>query len=267
MTIYTRCTILFALFFSLNILAVVTHPLSHGTRDEDNQELNQGNTDSNSSNNIQVVREHVTELVQASVAVDLGFVKLGLSSTSFHHSSFAAGVGDDLGSGGGLVVPHGPVLVGLHTTAVHILLDEVPGGGEGFVAVSLVKLQPFLHVLGYLFLEVSLESEGCNAGTNLSDEDAEEKESVHVHHAFVLLAGSAASEEADDKDDTTKDNDEDRSVNIVVSQEVEVVLGLDLSISTKTNQDNTNEGKDEVTDYHEVFDETLAARLHNDDFI
>ena len=109
---------------------------------------------------------------------------------------------DDLSSGGGLVVSDLPIFVVSDSAALDILLDKVPGGGEGLIAV-VVELQSLIHVLLNLVVEVSLESEGGDASTNLGNEDTEEEESIHVHHALVLCAGSAASEEADDEDDST----------------------------------------------------------------
>ena len=149
------------------------------------------------SNNVQVVLECVAELGETSILEDL--VLLVVHPTPLHLARDAAGVRDS----GGDVVASLPVLVVLHATTLHVLLDQVPGGGEGFIVRSVVVLEALLHVLLDLVLEISFESEGCDAGSDLSDEDAEEEESVEVHHALVLVAGSAASKEGDDENNST----------------------------------------------------------------
>ena len=149
------------------------------------------------SNNVQIVLECVAELGETSILEDL--VLLVVHPTPLHLARDAAGVRDS----GGDVVASLPVLVVLHATTLHVLLDQVPGGGEGFIVRSVVVLEALLHVLLDLVLEISFESEGCDAGSDLSDEDTEEEESVEVHHALVLVAGSAASKEGDDENNST----------------------------------------------------------------
>merc|ERR1712029_569816 len=232
---------------NLHILSVVAHPLAHAVGHEHHQQLSHRHTDSNSSNNVQVVVECVAELGETSILEDL--VLLVVHPTPLHLARDAAGVRDS----GGVVVASLPLLVVLHATTLHVLLDQVPGGGEGFIVRSVIVLETLFHVLLDLVLEISFESEGCDAGSDLSNEDTEEEESVEVHHALVLVAGSAASKEGDNENNSTEDDDEDGSVDIVVSEEVEVVFGFNLSVGSKTNQESSNESEDAVADDHEVF--------------
>ena len=97
-----------------------------------------------------------------------------------------------------------PVTIVLYSTARELILNQVPGCGDSFKPHSSVVLDTILHVLGDLILQVSLKSKGSNASCNLGDENEEEDSAVCVDEALVLLTGTAASKQSDDKDGTSQ---------------------------------------------------------------
>merc|ERR1711934_395987 len=121
----------------------------------------------------------------------------------------------------------GPVRRILNTTAMKLLLHDVPSVGDP------TKLWAFLvvghsrvHVLHHLGVEITFQHVSSNASTDLSNKDDREEEGVGVDQTFALLPRATAAHESHHKDHAADDHQEDWCVHIVVPQEVQVILGI-----------------------------------------
>merc|ERR1719193_42819 len=130
----------------------------------------------------------------------------------------------------------------------------------------LVVLHALVHVLHHLGVQITLQHVGSDSGTDLSNEDDSEEESVGVDQALALLPGATAAQEGHQEDHTTDDHQEDRSVHIALAQEVQEVLGCNLGPSTKSDEDTSSEDEEDVEEDHEILHETLATVLHGEAF-
>jgi len=244
-----------------NVGSTTANPLAKAAGESNGDQFSNSNSKSNSSNDSEIAVELIAEEREAAFGVDLLLVNRSLS-TSFSLASFAAGVRNSsiLEGLSGVF----PVCEGLNTTAMELLLDQIPSSGDSLKSLSSIVLHPSVHVLGDLGLQVSLQSKGSNTSSNLGDEDDEEDGTVGVDEALVLLVGTAASKQRDGQDDSSEDDDKDWSVHIVVSEEVEVVLGSYLGVGSKPNEDDSSQCKENVAEDHEVLDDTFTAVLHDD---
>lgn len=182
-----------------NVGSTTANPLAKAAGESNGDQFSNSNSKSNSSNNGEVAVELVTEKREASLGEDLLWVNRVLSA-ALSLSSLAAGVRNSsiLESSGGVL----PISIVLDSTAVKLLLDQVPGGGHSLKPISSIVLHPIVHVLGDLGLQVSLQSKGSDPSSNLGDEDDEEDGAVGVDEALVLLVGAAAPEQSDGQDNS-----------------------------------------------------------------
>merc|ERR1719209_1345706 len=246
---------------NLDILRSITHPLSKATSKEDNGQLDASNTQGHRSNDGNIVNELGLE---ETVTSNLKLLRISLS-TSILLAADTAAVWGLLGSEH--VRPRvGPVGAVLNTTAVQLLLHNVPSSGDPVEVGLLVVLHALVHVLHHLGVQITLQHVGSDSSTDLSDEDNSEEESVGVDQALALLPGATAAQEGHQEDHTTDDHQEDWSVHIALAQEVQEVLGCNLGPGTKSDEDTSSEDEEDVEEDHEVLHETLATVLHGEAF-
>merc|ERR1719474_448825 len=184
-----------------DILRSVSHPLSKATSKEDNGQLDASNTQGHRSNDGNIVDELGLE---ETVTSNLELLRSVCLSTSILLAADTAAVWGLLGSEhvGPCCSPVGAIL---NTTAVQLLLHNVPSSGDPLKAGLLVVLHALVHVLHHLSVQVPLQHVGSDSGTDLSDEDNSEEESVGVDQALALLPGATAAQEGNQEDYTTDD--------------------------------------------------------------
>merc|ERR1719209_1012284 len=246
---------------NLDILRSITHPLSKATSKEDNGQLDASNTQGHRSNDGNIVNELGLE---ETVTSNLELLRISLSASLLLATDTAAVWGllgsEHVGPCGG------PVGAVLNTTAVQLLLHNVPSSGDPVEVRLLVVLHALVHVLHHLGVQITLQHVGSDSGTDLSDEDDSEEESVGVDQALALLPGATAAQEGHQEDHTTDDHQEDWSVHITLAQEVQEVLGCNLGPGTKSDEDTSSEDEEDVEEDHKVLHETLATVLHGEAF-
>jgi len=218
-----------------DVLAGETHLLAQAAGQADDDHLGGGHAEGGDSNIVEVVSEGLREGGVASLVVEFGSRLRPTTRLLIHTAGVRDGILGE--SRGGDILPLSP---GLDSTALQFLLNGVPGGVHTLVTGSPVVLHSLLHVGRDGGVQVGLQQESGDPGTNLGNQDDKEKEAVGVHHALVLLDGSTASEEGDHEDDASEDDDEDRSVGVVVPQEVQVILGLELDVDPESHEDKAN---------------------------
>merc|ERR1719474_1831467 len=157
---------------NLDILRSITHPLSKATSKEDNGQLDASNTQGHRSNDGNIVNELGLE---ETVTSNLELLRISIS-TSLLLAADTAAVWGLLGSEH--VWPCvGPVGAVLNTTAVQLLLHNVPSSGDPVEGGLLVVLHALVHVLYHLGVQITLQHVGSDSGTDLSDEDNSKEES------------------------------------------------------------------------------------------
>merc|ERR1719370_120343 len=244
-----------------DILRCIAHPLSKATSKEDDGQLNGSHTQSNSSNNGDIVNELGLE---EAVATILELLHSRVLATVSSLSSNTAAVGN-LTIRESVVPFTGPVSGTLNTTAVQLVLDNVPGVGDPIVLSAVaVVLHSRIHVLHNLSVEVTFQHVSSNASTNLSNKDDCKEECIGVDQTFALLPRPAAAHESHHEDNATNDHQEDRGVHIVVTQEVKVVLGIDLGPGSKADENTSSENEEDIEEDHEVLHEAFATVLHDE---
>merc|ERR1719370_1736085 len=244
-----------------DILRCIAHPLSKATSKEDNGQLNGSHSQSNSSNNSDVVDELGLE---EAVATILKLLHSWVFATVSGLSSNTAAV-RNLTIRESVVPFTGPVSGTLNTTAVQLVLHNVPGVGDPIVLSAVaVVLHPRVHVLHHLSVEVTFQHVSSNAGTNLSNKDDCKEECIGVDQTLALLPCPATAHEGHHEDHATNDHQEDRGVHIVVPQEVQVILGINLGPGSKANENTPSEDEEDVEEDHEVLYKAFATVLHDE---
>merc|ERR1719370_605097 len=244
-----------------DILRCIAHPLSKATSKEDDGQLNGSHTRSNSSNNGDIVNELGLE---EAVATILELLHSRVLATVSSLSSNTAAVGN-LTIRESVVPFTGPVSGTLNTTAVQLVLDNVPGVGDPIVlSAVVVVLHSRVHILPHLSVEVTFQHVCSNAGTNLSNKDDCEEECIGVDQTFALLPRPAAAHEGHHEDHATHDHQENRGVHIVVPQEVQVILGINLGPGSKADENTSSENEEDIEEDHEVLHEAFATVLHDE---
>merc|ERR1719370_711222 len=170
-----------------DILRCIAHPLSKATSKEDNGQLNGSHSQSNSSNNSDVVDELGLE---EAIATILKLLHSRVFATVSSLSSNTAAV-RNLTIRESVVPFTGPVSGTLNTTAVQLVLHDVPGVGDPILLGAVViVLHSRIHVLHHLSVEVTFQHVSSNAGTNLSDKDNCKEECIGVDQTLALLPRS-----------------------------------------------------------------------------
>lgn len=145
-------------------------------------------------------------------------------------------------------------------TALKVLLDVVPGGGD----VLVVLLAVVLHGVHHGLADVGAEEVGGDSSADFGDEDHDNDDGVRVDHAFVLAQCAAAPEESDDKDDDS-DNDKDNwSVDQAIREEFGEIFLNDLKVGSEPNKGEAGESDEEVEDEEDVLDDGTATVLHDE---
>ena len=226
------------------------------------------------SNIVEVVSEGLREDVVTTLREDIPSSRVLTTALFLLQTAGLRDLSCGQTSGGDIL----PLLPGFDSAALESFLDGVPGDLHTVVTGGSVVLHSFLHVALDGRVQVSLQQESSDTGSNLinvfisrlvssleylGNEDDEEEEAVGVHHALVLLHGSAASEEGNHEDDAAEDDDEDRSVGVVVPEEVEVILGLELDVDSEAHEDKANQSEDQVEQHDDGFEEAVTTVLHD----
>merc|ERR1719427_286493 len=234
----------------LDIRPTTANPLAQAAGECNGQELTHSDTQRNSSDNSKVADKLLTEEGEASLTINLVWVNWGLP-TSLYLATNAARIGNCSSRKLSDILP---IIIVLNTTALELLLYQVPGKGDPLITRRVVVSQAIVHVLGDLGLQVSFQDKSSNASSNLCNEDDDKQDAVGVDQTLILLPGSTAAEESNGKDDATKNDDENWSVDIIVTKEVQVVLGSNLRVSSKPDESNASNSKEDVTKNHEILD-------------
>jgi len=208
------------------------------------------------SNVAQIVGEGLGELGKTTVGPERGRV---WPHSAIFLFDLAAGVGDGSGSRAIGWVSLLPVLVVLDAAALKVGLDEVPGVGHSLVAGIREMLQASAHVLSNLLLKIPFHGKGSNSTSDLCNQNHGKEEAVSVHHALVVFACPAASEEGNGEDDHTQNDDGDGGVRVVIPNKIQDILGFDLGVSTEPDENDACQHEQGVHEEHDVLDEVFEA--------
>ena len=109
---------------------------------------------------------------------------------------------------------------------------------------------------------MTLEHDSGDGGSDLQEQDEGKERSEGVEHAWVLGAGSAASEESDEKDDTSGDHQDDAGVSKVVLGEAGEVTDLEVDGQAESEDDASGHEDDKVAKEDDVFEHVAATVTH-----
>jgi len=175
----------------LDVLGALLDSVGKTTGEDDSEELKEGNSQSNTSNNSNISNKLVLSEGQTSNRVSI------LLLTVISGRCAAAGAGDlTIGT-------VEPVSWSNYSTALQIVLDGVPCVGNSSMSFGTIVLHAILELLLHNILEITLEHEGGNSGSALTDQQHRDEHGVDVDHTTALLPGSATSKESHNKDDHT----------------------------------------------------------------
>ena len=112
--------------------------------------------------------------------------------------------------------------------------------------IVIVLVQAFLHWVFDNRFFVIPENVDSDSNSDQGKQNQGQHSSISVHHAGTFSAGTAASEESDNKHDGTNDDQDDGGVEVRITEEVQVLGHVDLDVSTNSDESCTCQKKDEV---------------------
>jgi len=127
----------------------------------------------------------------------------------------------------------------------------------------IVFVQAFLHSVFNNSLGIIPENVDSDGDSDQGQQNQGQHSSIGVHHAGIFSAGTAASEESDNKHNCPNDDQDDGGVEVGFAEEVQVLGHVDLDVSTNADQSHTRQEKDEVEQKDNVLDENVTT-IHLD---
>ena len=129
----------------------------------------------------------------------------------------------------------------LSAAAVELVLQHVPGVGHPLEPGLVVVLHPPLHVGVDQRLHLALQLVRRDTRPDLHQENDAQQGGECEGHAVVLLNGTAAAEEGDEKDDAADNNKEYWSVEEAIAEKVKILTVRSLHYSACHDQEQTRE--------------------------
>jgi len=154
-----------------------------------------------------------------------------------------------------------PLSVVGSSTAMNLMLHNVPGISNSTMVCGVVLVQCLVHIFSKNCIDVTAQDVSSNSTGNFADEDESQKYRKRNHHAVVLFDGTTATEKCHKENDDTDDDKEHRSREELVAQKVQIFRINALYDGCGDDEGDARNSKQQVEDEEKILDK-LHTGLH-----